>query len=95
MKHLRTDEIIDFVMLDSDIDAEQMEWALAVNAHIRSCGECLEAVQAHRRLYDEFLMMRNSGEYTDFLAEIAADGSFEYDVAEQTEQADASADGLR
>ena len=51
MKHLTTDEIINFVTFDS-LTKENLELAAMVNAHILICEECREKVKAFQAVSD-------------------------------------------
>lgn len=94
MKHLTTDEIIEFVSLDT-AQPERLEWALSINEHIRTCAPCLEKVQAFRRLHVEFETMRLSGSYKDFLNRCSEALQVSYVVADMQGLSDADAEGHR
>lgn len=51
MKHLTTDEIINFVTIDN-ISKENLELAAAVNGHILLCDKCREKVKAFQAVSD-------------------------------------------
>ena len=51
MKHLTTDEIINFVTIDS-ISKENLELAAVVNGHILVCEDCREKVKAFQAVCD-------------------------------------------
>ena len=54
MKHLTTDEIIDFVSMNQ-INSETLKLASTVNTHIGKCEKCLRKVRAFQLVYDEFV----------------------------------------
>ena len=62
MKHLKIEEIIDFVSAQR-YDAKTAELASRVNTHIISCRECLEKINAYQMLYDELSDMCVSKAY--------------------------------
>lgn len=49
MNHLTSDEIIRFISSEE----EDVELIVSVNKHIRTCGKCLELVQAFQLVNDE------------------------------------------
>ena len=52
MKHLSTDEILDFVTLES-LDEDGLALSKRVNKHIRSCPSCMQKVTAFLEIHDE------------------------------------------
>ena len=52
MKHLSTDEIMEFVSLEN-ISAESLALIEKVNSHIRVCKGCFGKVRAFQLVYDE------------------------------------------
>ena len=53
MKHLTTDEIIDFISVE-DAALQNEKLITRVNMHCARCQECFDAVKAFRKIYDEF-----------------------------------------
>lgn len=68
MKHLTVDEMIDFVSFDK-VDAETLAKASYVNAHIRSCDQCLRKVRAFQTVYDELVRMGQKAAFREVVLE--------------------------
>ena len=56
MRHLTTDEIVDFVSMNQ-INGETLKLASTVNTHIGRCEKCLRKVRAFQLVYDEFVKL--------------------------------------
>lgn len=69
MKHLTTDEIINFVTIDS-ISKENLELAAAVNGHILVCDNCREKVKAFQAVSDSLTGTLGQKNDLDFLEDI-------------------------
>ena len=57
MKHLTTDEILDFVTLES-LDGKGLALSKKVNEHIRSCPSCRQKVTAFLEVSDELTKLK-------------------------------------
>ena len=66
MNHLKTNEIIEFVSLNS-LNEETLEFCAYVNGHVRECEECRELVSAFQTVYDEFRRMGSSKNFEEYL----------------------------
>lgn len=69
MRHLTVDEIIDFVSMDR-INAETLQLASMVNAHIGKCEKCLRRVKAFQSLYDEFVRLGKASYFDSVIRSI-------------------------
>lgn len=84
MKHLTVDEMIDFVSFDK-VDAQILAKASYVNAHIRSCDQCLRKVRAFQTVYDELVRMGNRSAFRDVAREMAKEELSQEDLLEYEE----------
>lgn len=84
MKHLTVDEIIDFVSMDK-VDAKTLAKASYVNAHIRSCEQCLRKVRAFQTVYDELVRMGNKSAFREVAREMVEEKLSQEDLLEYEE----------
>ena len=57
MKHLTSDEIINYVSAEK-IDDDFLKLADTVNLHIEQCDECLKKVRAFQLVQDEIVRIK-------------------------------------
>lgn len=62
MKHLTSDEMIDFVSMNN-LDEESIKLASKVNLHIGECEKCLQKLQAFQLVYDEMIKIGSGLDY--------------------------------
>ena len=74
MKHLRVDDIINFVSL-TELGPEAIELSVAVNGHIRNCDKCRKCVRAFQMVYDTFTSRDAGGNFRHFVEEITDETS--------------------
>lgn len=66
MKHLKIEQIIDFVSL-TQFDPEAVALSATVNGHIRRCQKCLRMAKAFQMIHDEFSHMSNCDDFKQYV----------------------------
>lgn len=66
MKHLKVEQIIDFVSL-TQFDSEAVALSATVNGHIRKCQKCLRLAKAFQMIHDEFSNMHICDDFKQYV----------------------------